>query len=327
MLQSMASELAKRGHCVSIYAVPFRRALGRTYKIGGYKYLETFSAKVDCDIAYYVYAPLLDRLFRTDAPKIVGVHNFTLWPEFALVRTSTSELMYRAGALAAATVIYNRVLKGRDISKRFDAIHIPNLVAPAKFEIPVYCIPNWFDDDIFKPLSSKNDTFTVLYVGSEAWTKGFDIFLKIYEVLSKRENNINFIAVGLGRRIQKKNMIVYPFINSQEKLAQLYSLSHVTIYPSRADIFGITLIESMACGTPVLTSNLLSHVCFLPKFNLCQSIADYVCKTIKLYKMFRDNTGTYELFVKKSIQISKNFAKKKVFPNFEKMIYETSRQF
>lgn len=326
MLQSMACELAKRGYSVSIYAVPFRRNKNRTYRRGGYKYMETISAKIDCDIAYYVYVPHLDWLFKTDAPKIAGIHNFTLWPEFALARVSTSELIYRIGALAGATVIYNRLLKGRDIAKRFDAIHIPNRVAPAKFEIPIYCIPNWFDDEVFKPSSPKSSNFTVLYVGSESWTKGLDIFLKIYEVLSRRISDIMFITVGLRRKIEKKNVISYPFINSQKKLAQLYSSSHITIYPSRADIFGITLIESMACGTPVLTSNLPSHACFLPKFSLCQSLADYVYKTIELYKVFKDNNGLYELIVKKYLKLSKLFAKRKLFPLFEKMIREVSRR-
>lgn len=326
MLQSMAVELAKRGHYVSIYALPFRRASSKGISVRGYRYLETLTSRIDCDVAYHVFAPLLDRLFRTDAPRIAGIHNFALWPEFALERVRAAELAYRVGPYASAVLMYNRLLRGRDITARFDAVHIPNMLSPAIFNIPMYCIPNWYDDEVFRPRGSKSDNFTVLYVGSEAWTKGFDVFLRVCEILSKRARDIRFIAVGTDKEVKGENVYVYPFVNSQRMLARLYSMSHMTIIPSRADIFGITLIESMACGTPVLTSDLMSHRCFLPKFSLCSSISDYVRKTIKVYKSFKAANGTYELLVRDTLRFSSLFSKKRLFPLFEKMIYEVSRK-
>ncbi|MGF9713267.1 glycosyltransferase [Paenibacillus naphthalenovorans] len=41
----------------------------------------------------------------------------------------------------------------------------------------------------------------------------------------------------------------------QEHLIMLYNLAHVVAFPSQYEGFGLPVVESMACGTPVLTSN------------------------------------------------------------------------
>jgi glycosyltransferase involved in cell wall biosynthesis len=41
----------------------------------------------------------------------------------------------------------------------------------------------------------------------------------------------------------------------QSDLASLYSAAIATIYPSLYEGFGFPVVESMACGTPVITSN------------------------------------------------------------------------
>ena len=41
----------------------------------------------------------------------------------------------------------------------------------------------------------------------------------------------------------------------QSDLAPLYSAAIATIYPSLYEGFGFPVVESMACGTPVITSN------------------------------------------------------------------------
>ncbi len=43
-----------------------------------------------------------------------------------------------------------------------------------------------------------------------------------------------------------------------EEMALLYSSAHVLLYPSLYEGFGLPILESMACGVPVITSNLSS---------------------------------------------------------------------
>ena len=41
---------------------------------------------------------------------------------------------------------------------------------------------------------------------------------------------------------------------AQEKVAELYSISDITVVPSRVEPFGLVALESLACGTPVIAS-------------------------------------------------------------------------
>ena len=59
------------------------------------------------------------------------------------------------------------------------------------------------------------------------------------------------------RILQKKydNVIYNGYVDDQV-LAEAYSTSHVLIYPSRFDEFGIGILEANATGTPVIASNI-----------------------------------------------------------------------
>jgi glycosyltransferase involved in cell wall biosynthesis len=45
---------------------------------------------------------------------------------------------------------------------------------------------------------------------------------------------------------------------SNDDLVVLYNLAEVFVYPSLYEGFGLPVIEAMACGTPVITSNVSS---------------------------------------------------------------------
>jgi glycosyltransferase involved in cell wall biosynthesis len=189
----------------------------------------------------------------------------------------------------------------------------------------VYTIPNWVDLQVFKPRMPKNDVFTVLFVGSEKWSKGYDIFYSIANHLHKVLPKIKFIAVGVGEKRYSKSFIeVHPFIYQEELLADIYSSSHVLIHPSRADVFGITLIESMACGTPVLTSALPSHRAFLPVWSISFTLQDYIHKVIEMYRAWYEKPEKYELLVNEAKNLGSKFDKNRIFPLFERMLVEVA---
>ena len=54
---------------------------------------------------------------------------------------------------------------------------------------------------------------------------------------------------GLGARVKFTGYV------RPEDMAGLYSLATVFAYPSLYEGFGLPVLEAMACGTPVLTSN------------------------------------------------------------------------
>jgi len=262
MLRSIASELKRKGHSVFVYSLP----LNRRGKVSlSFYYEETFFKRLDCDVSYFFYAPLLHKLFQVSAPRIAGIHSFVVYPSFSHEKTSFPHLLYRHGILASGAIYFNRLTGNRDLNS-FNAVHFPNIYMPIPISIPVYNIPNWVDLQVFKPRRAKNDVFTVLFVGS-GWSKGYDIFYSIAKYFSKKGLRIKFLAVGAHGEGKPRSFIeMHPIIYQEDLLADIYSSSHVLIHPSRADVFGVTLIESLACGTPILTSALPSHQVFLPPF-------------------------------------------------------------
>jgi glycosyltransferase involved in cell wall biosynthesis len=54
----------------------------------------------------------------------------------------------------------------------------------------------------------------------------------------------------------------FPGYIEQDDLPFLYNMAKVFVYPSFYEGFGLPVLESMACGTPVITSNVSS----MPEF-------------------------------------------------------------
>ncbi len=67
------------------------------------------------------------------------------------------------------------------------------------------------------------------------------------------------LFVCLGRSLPRQEcagleLRCLPFVASPARLAEYYRAADVFVHPSRADSFGKTITEAMACGTPVVAS-------------------------------------------------------------------------
>jgi glycosyltransferase involved in cell wall biosynthesis len=61
------------------------------------------------------------------------------------------------------------------------------------------------------------------------------------------------LAAIAGQEIA--HQILLPGYVSQKELPALYSMASLFLYPSLRESFGLPILEAMACGTPVITSN------------------------------------------------------------------------
>ena len=105
------------------------------------------------------------------------------------------------------------------------------------------------DRSIFFDREIRSKQVTLLYVGRVSKEKNLEAFCEL------DFPNANKIIVGDGPYLSTLEAR-YPsvsFVGSKrpEELGYYYSLADVFVFPSKADTFGIVMIESMACGTPV----------------------------------------------------------------------------
>ena len=119
-------------------------------------------------------------------------------------------------------------------------------------------IHNGVDLDLYRPIGKiRNDrTFRILGVAA-VWStrKGLDDFIRLRGVLPK-EYEITLVGLSQQQidRLPSGINGIARTANIQE-LVQLYSDSDVFVNPTYSDNFPTTNIESLACGTPVITYN------------------------------------------------------------------------
>ncbi len=120
----------------------------------------------------------------------------------------------------------------------------------------------------------------VLHVGSGIARKRIDVLLDVFAAVRSRHPDLRLIQVGgpwtapqrqqikqlclSGALIQLRNL-------RREQIAALYRNAAVVLQPSQTEGFGLPVIEALACGAPVLASDIPvfrevgdSAACFAP---------------------------------------------------------------
>lgn len=123
-------------------------------------------------------------------------------------------------------------------------------------------IHNGINTNLFTPIEIEKEKidfrllnkFIVLGVASP-WTqrKGFDDFLKLSKCI---DSSVIIVLIGLSKLQLKQlpsNIIGLTKTDSVHELAQYYSLADVFFNPTWEDNYPTTNLESISCGTPVIT--------------------------------------------------------------------------
>jgi len=168
---------------------------------------------------------------------------------------------------------------------RYQRERITGLVPTIKGETTV--IHNFVNTEHFRPLKADElrsslvgDVELVgIFVGRLTPHKGLHVLFKALASLPQSaRRKIRLIVVGprapgfgiaesldniyvrylnyMIKRYDLKNNIVFVGAVAEEDLPKYYSAADILIHPSFAEAFGLTLIEAMACGKPVLAFNI-----------------------------------------------------------------------
>lgn len=130
-------------------------------------------------------------------------------------------------------------------------------------EYPVKVINTGIDLSIFKPSESNfrdshNIHDKILLLGvANPWStkKGLDVFIELSKILN---DTYKIVLVGLTDEQIKflpEKILGLPKTNNQKQLAELYTAADIFLNPTFEDTFPTTNLESMACGTPIITFN------------------------------------------------------------------------
>ena len=130
-------------------------------------------------------------------------------------------------------------------------------------------------DEVFKPTYGRRPCLEpyILYVGSEHPRKNIETVLKAFHLLKKdpRFKHLKFVKVGrIGGREEnfrektlrlieslklEKDVVFVEWIPSPKELASFYTQAELFVFPSIYEGFGWPPLEAMACGCPVISSD------------------------------------------------------------------------
>jgi glycosyltransferase involved in cell wall biosynthesis len=121
------------------------------------------------------------------------------------------------------------------------------------------------DAEATKLIGHNSDSINLLHVGSTIRRKRIDVLLKVFANVRHQFPNARLLRVGGAFTDEQLNLVnqlglnnsivVLPHV-SREVLAAIYRQATLVLQPSDAEGFGLPVIEAMACGTPVVASDL-----------------------------------------------------------------------
>lgn len=101
----------------------------------------------------------------------------------------------------------------------------------------------------------------ILSVATLEPRKNLQRIIKAFKILGKDFNDFQLVLVGKigwGESLKPSQNIILTGYVTDEELSVLYSGASCLIYPSLYEGFGQPILEAMACGCPVVTSNISS---------------------------------------------------------------------
>ncbi|SHK16712.1 Glycosyltransferase involved in cell wall bisynthesis [Clostridium cavendishii DSM 21758] len=176
------------------------------------------------------------------------------------------------------------------------------------------------------------------FVGRIEEAKGWETLIKAIEILKKKNclENMRFIIIGNGSENNKflesleksniKDKIIKINLLDQKELVDIYNISDYFIFPSYSESLGLVGLEAMACGTPVIGSNISAI-----REYLINGYNGYLFETKnsnELAKILEDtlnlNDNQYKALNSNSIVTSQAYYKKNIGNLFNK-IFEVAK--
>ena len=178
-------------------------------------------------------------------------------------------------------------------------------------------------DERFKPLSHDSCLYDfspyILFVGTLEPRKNVTTLLKAFYILKKRKEVMHKLVIAGGkgwknkevyetvRRLNLSNSVKFLGYVPEEELPKLYSGADLFVYPSLYEGFGLPLLEAMACGCPVITSNVSSLPEVVGDAGILVDPLDVNGLADMMYKVL-NNEDVREKMVKKGSKRAKMFS-------------------
>lgn len=216
---------------------------------------------------------------------IIHLHNYRTFVNLVAATRGVPYVLQAHGSCTPITSftkpIHNLVWRGMIFNRA------RRYIADAPTEIDQYLgegadrqrivwIPVGVDIDEYRHLPTRqpNEHKTILYLGRLDYLKGPDLLVRAVALLNRQDvrlavagidygyaRNLDLLVgqLGIGDRIR------YLGVLSPKAKLQAYVDADVYVMPSRYEMWGLTFMEALACGTPVIMTEQCGAASLLPK--------------------------------------------------------------
>lgn len=152
--------------------------------------------------------------------------------------------------------------------------------------VQTHVVPLGVDKTIFYPEANAltSDETVFFNVGKWEIRKGHDVIIEAFEKAFSPDSNVKLIMACNNPFLQpheqgewesryknsklgSKVEIVNKRFKTQKELARLMNLCDVGVFPARAEGWNLDMLEAMACGKHIITTNNTAHTEFCSKCN------------------------------------------------------------
>lgn len=249
------------------------------------KYYETFwrhpraVSRLDADIFHVIdqcESHIVYGLAKARKPVVVTCHDLVqfIYPEILqdqsrLPALSLATWKYSVSGMEKADrVIAVSTNTANDVSRMLKIDPSQITVVPNGINSEFRVLPPTAEvAEIRKQYTRSPDTFCLLNVGSTHLRKNIPTVLHVLKTLKEKGLPSCLWRTGSDFTTEQKSFIQEHDLESdiydlgkpdKERLIQIYNAADVLLAPALYEGFGMTIVEAMACGTPVITSNVSS---------------------------------------------------------------------
>ncbi len=207
-----------------------------------------------------------------------------------------------------------------------------------KIEKEIHVIPNFVDikrfhqtdKDHFKQMLAPAGERILVHVSNFRAVKRVEDVIKIFYNV-KKEIPSKLLMIGDGPERQKvedlaRELDIYSdirFLGKQEQISEILSISDLFLLPSATESFGLSALEAMACGVPVISTNAggLPEINQQGKTGFLSNVGDIEDMSRHALHILSDD-DQLKLFKKAAIAQAKKFEKQHIIPMYEKLYSE-----
>lgn len=258
----------------------------------GRNFIQALSRYDDIALFPYDLIPLLEEISPFFQQCLINAQNCNIDRNIGIGIGVMNRMPFIVGRKKIAfTVWETSKIPTRELEylSQVDEIWIPSTWGKENLEqngIPskqIKVVPEGVDPHVYKPIFMESQKgprviFRFLCIGKWEKRKGIDVLLKAYSNEFKPEEpveliihchnpNIPHLSYLIRHSIAAMKLPDHPPIKysppvDESTLVKLYNSCDAFVLPTRAEGWGLTILEAMACGKPVIITNYGAHLDF-----------------------------------------------------------------